>query len=51
MEIYFIFAAACGTLGYVICSEENKTTGAVLGALLGPIGLVIAVIMDRKGGL
>lgn len=46
MEILIISAIIFGILGAVIADE--KATGALLGALLGPIGLIIVAIMKGK---
>jgi hypothetical protein len=51
MDLLFILilnAAVFGGIGYAIPkAPEAKATGALLGGLLGPIGLVIVAIMNR----
>ena len=46
MEVLIVFAIICGVIGAVIA--DDKVMGAVLGALLGPIGLVIVAVMKGK---
>lgn len=46
MEIYIIIAVVCGAIGALIA--DDKVMGAFLGAMLGPIGLVIVAIMKGK---
>lgn len=46
MELLIISAGICGTIGYMIA--DDRTMGAVLGAVLGPIGLIIVAIMKGK---
>tara|TARA_R110000772_G_scaffold139702_1_gene248848 strand:- start:271 stop:411 length:141 start_codon:yes stop_codon:yes gene_type:complete len=45
MMIYFIAAIICAGLGYAVATEENKVMGAILGCVLGPIGVIIAVFV------
>jgi hypothetical protein len=50
MEILpiIIIIGICAAIGYAIPKDpEAKATGAILGGLLGPIGLVIVAIMNR----
>jgi hypothetical protein len=50
MEALFIIIiiGICAAIGYAIPKDpEAKATGAILGGLLGPIGLVIVAIMNR----
>lgn len=50
MELLLIifFLALFGGIGYAIPKDPSaKATGALLGGLLGPIGLVIVAIMNR----
>ena len=47
MEFLFVvilFSGICAFLGYAVMPEPQKATGAILGALLGPIGVVIALL-------
>jgi len=46
MEIYIIIAVVCGAIGVMIA--DDKVMGAFLGAMLGPIGLIIVAIMKGK---
>jgi len=46
MEIFIIIAVVCGAIGAMIA--DDKVMGAFLGAMLGPIGLVIVAIMKGK---
>ena len=46
MEFFIIIAVVCGVIGAMIA--DDKVMGAFLGAMLGPIGLVIAAIMKGK---
>jgi hypothetical protein len=48
MEIYVVVALICAGLGYAVASDENKVIGAVLGLILGPIGVIVAVLMKDK---
>lgn len=51
MESLFVIlfiAGVCSAVGYSICSHENKATGAILGAILGPFGILLAVLLDKK---
>jgi hypothetical protein len=45
MELYIIVAVVCAGLGYAVATEENRVLGVVLGALLGPIGVIVAAIL------
>lgn len=46
MEILLISAVLFGALGALIA--DDKVMGAFLGALLGPIGLIIVAVMKGK---
>ena len=48
MDAILLGALICGVIGYFI----DNTRGAILGALLGVIGLIISAILracDKKG--
>ena len=46
--LIIFFLATFGGIGYAIPKDPDaKATGALLGGLLGPIGLVIVAIMNR----
>ena len=47
MEILIVLALVCGGLGYAVAAEDKKGLGAVLGLLLGPIGVLIAAVMKK----
>jgi hypothetical protein len=44
MEILLFLSLVCGGIGYAI--DEGK--GVIWGALLGPLGLIIAAILKGK---
>ena len=46
--IYLVIAIICGILGAAIADENNRLMGALMGALLGPIGLIIVAIIKGK---
>ena len=46
MEIFIVMAVIFGVLGAMIA--DDKVMGAFLGAMLGPIGLIIVAIMKGK---
>lgn len=41
--VIIISAAICAALGYAVAGKTKKGLGTLLGALLGPIGILIAV--------
>jgi hypothetical protein len=43
MEIIIVVALICAGLGCALASDENKVMGTVLGLILGPIGVIVAV--------
>jgi uncharacterized membrane protein YeaQ/YmgE (transglycosylase-associated protein family) len=44
--IVLIFGAICGGLAYAVTpNKEKKVLGAVLGVLLGPIGVLVSVFL------
>lgn len=45
MEIFIIVALVCCGLGYAIAPDDKKGLGAILGLLLGPIGLIVAALL------
>ena len=45
MGLYLIVAIICAGLGYAIATEDNKVMGAILGGLLGPIGVIVAAFL------
>ena len=47
MEIVVVILVlgVCSLLGYAVASDRNKGLGAVLGFLLGPIGILIAAVV------
>lgn len=46
MEFYIIIAVVCGAIGAMIA--DDKVMGALFGAMLGPIVLIIVAIMKGK---
>lgn len=46
MEFWIIMAIIFGAIGYFI--DDNQGRGVAIGALLGPIGLVISAIQKGK---
>ena len=46
--IYLVIAIICGILGAAIADENDRLMGVILGALLGPIGLIIVAIVKGK---
>jgi len=44
VSILILGAAICSFIGYAVSDESNRATGAILGAVLGPIGIVIALL-------
>lgn len=50
MELLCIMAAACGVLGFVIgATKRQALAGGALGALLGPVGLLLVLASKSKG--
>ena len=52
MEFLFFlifWCAICGGLGYAVAGDESKKgLGAVLGVMLGPLGILIAAVACKK---
>jgi len=50
MDVMFwlIVAAMCAAAGVAVASDGNKGMGGVLGALLGPLGVIAAAIAFRE---
>jgi hypothetical protein len=46
MELLIIIWIICGVLGYAVSSNPDKRVlGAVLGFLLGPLGVIAAAVL------
>lgn len=43
MLVLVISVVICGALGYAVAGSTKKGLGTLLGALLGPLGILIAV--------
>ena len=43
-----LWCSLCGGLGYAVAGDDKKGLGAMLGVLLGPLGILIAAIACRK---
>ena len=43
--ILIVWCGICGGLGYAVAKDDNKGLGAVLGIILGPIGVIVAAVM------
>lgn len=50
MDVMFwlIVAAMCAAAGAAVSRDGDKVPGAVLGALLGPLGVIAAAIAFRE---
>ena len=50
MEIFFlilIIGAIFGGIGYAVAAPDQKGMAAALGFILGPIGIIIALLAKR----
>lgn len=45
MELFIIIWIICAALGAMVARDGKKGIGAALGFLLGPIGVVVAVLI------
>lgn len=41
--ITLVFLLLCAGIGYAAAGPQSKVLGAILGGLLGPLGIVIAI--------
>lgn len=49
MEVFFLIVAlVCAGLGYAVATEDKKVLGAVLGLILGPIGVIVAALLKKS---
>ena len=45
MEFLIVLSVVCAALGYLVAAEDKKGTGALLGGLLGPVGVLVAALI------
>lgn len=45
MGVWIIIAVLCIPLGVIVAGKDKGVIGGVLGAVLGPLGVLIAAVM------
>ena len=48
MEVYIVIWLICAGLSMALASEENRGIAALLGFLLGPLGVLVVAIKFSK---